>query len=93
VRLPPWRQPLTYTFAVTFTGHNRYMVLRRFGDLPKALAAKSALDASGIDSFVADENTSRMILSNLGGIRLFVRQSDVEAATAVLSGMGPRLVI
>jgi hypothetical protein len=68
---------------------NRYIVLRSFGDLPEALAAKSALDASGIQSFLADENAVRMMLSNLGGVRLYVKESDAKAAAAVLGGSGP----
>ena len=74
-----------YTLAVASDDPDRYVVLRQFRDLPEALAAKSALDSSGIESFIADENTVSLVSSNLGGIRLFVRQSDAEAAAAMLS--------
>ena len=60
------------------TDPNSYVVLRRFVDLEQALAAKSVLDASGIDSYLADENAIRMMISNLGGVRLFVRQPEAE---------------
>ena len=70
--------------------HDQYVVVRRFIDLPQALAAKSALHSSGIESFLADENASRIMLSNLGGIRLFVKHSDAEAAAVALVGAEPQ---
>jgi len=72
------------------TDPNSYVVLRRFVDLEQALAAKSVLDASGIDSYLADENAIRMMISNLGGVRLFVRQPEAETAAAVLSSGSPQ---
>ena len=72
------------------TDPNSYVVLRRFVDLEQALAAKRVLDASGIDSYLADENAIRMMISNLGGVRLFVRQPEAETAAAVLSSGSPQ---
>jgi hypothetical protein len=69
---------------------NPYLLFRRFVDLEQALAAKTALDASGIDCYLADEHAVRLMISNLGGIRLFVRQSDAEAAAVLLAGDGPQ---
>lgn len=62
--------------------------IRRYRDQPEALLARSVLESSGIPCFLRDENTIRMewIWSNyMGGIRLQVAASDVEAAEAILS--------
>lgn len=67
-----------------------YVVVRRFVDLKEALVAKSALESSGIESSVADENTIHLIGSHLGGVRLFVRKPDVEAASTLLEKAGPQ---
>ena len=63
------------------------VTIRRFRDLPEALLAKGALDAAGIQSFLADENMVRMqwfISSGIGGIRLQVKKEEVEEALSVL---------
>jgi hypothetical protein len=55
--------------------------------LPEALLAKSILESAGIESFLGDQNIIRMdwFLSNaLGGVKLRVREEDVEVATALL---------
>ena len=62
--------------------------LRRYRDQAEALLARSVLESAGIESFLLNENTIRndWLWSNLlGGIRLQVATSDVEAAEAVLS--------
>jgi hypothetical protein len=62
--------------------------LRQYMTLPEALLAKSILDSAGIESFLGDQNIIRMdwFLSNaLGGVKLRVREEDVEAATALLN--------
>jgi hypothetical protein len=62
--------------------------LRQYMTLPEALLAKSILDSAGIESFLGDQNIIRMdwFLSNaLGGVKLRVREKDVEAATALLN--------
>jgi hypothetical protein len=67
-----------------------YVVVRRFVDLQEALVAISALESSGIESYVADENTIYLIGSHLGGVRLFVRKSDVDATSTLLEKAGPQ---
>jgi hypothetical protein len=62
--------------------------LRQYMTLPEALLAKSILDSAGIESFLGDQNIVRMdwFLSNaLGGVKLRVREEDVEAAAALLN--------
>jgi hypothetical protein len=63
------------------------VTIRRFRDLPEALLAKGALEAAGIESFLADENIVRMdwfISGGVGGIRLQVKKEDAEEALSVL---------
>ncbi len=67
--------------------NQRFLVLRRFRDLPDALLFKSILDSADIECFLADENTIRMdwLWSNLlGGIKLCVRKLDADAASSLL---------
>lgn len=64
------------------------VMVRRYRDLPEASIAKSILDSAGIDSFLIDGNMVRLdwFYSNLvGGVKLFVRQEDEEAADKLLS--------
>jgi Putative prokaryotic signal transducing protein len=75
---------------VVLTDPNAYVMLRRFLDLEQALAAKALLDSLGIDSYLADEHTIRMMISNLGGVRLFVRRSDAETAATLLDQADPQ---
>lgn len=66
----------------------RLIKLRQFRDLPNALLAKSILDSAGIECFLGDENMVRMnwFWSNLlGGVKLWVRQGDADAATNLLN--------
>jgi hypothetical protein len=61
--------------------------LRQYMTLPEALLAKSILESAGIESFLGDQNIIRMdwFLSNaLGGVKLRVREEDVEVATSLL---------
>jgi hypothetical protein len=63
------------------------VTLWRYRDLPGALIARSKLDAEGFDCFLADDNIVRLdwFWSNLvGGVRLRVREDDVEPALEVL---------
>ena len=63
------------------------VMVGRYLFLPDAQIAKSILDSAGIESFLADENLVRMdwLYSNLiGGIKLFVRYEDAEAAKKLL---------
>jgi hypothetical protein len=65
---------------MTSADPGQLVVVRRFWTLQEALAAKGVLDTSGIESFIADEHVISMTTSNLGGVRLFVKQSDAETA-------------
>jgi hypothetical protein len=67
--------------------NQRFLVLRRFRDLPDALLFDSILDSAAIECFLADENTIRMdwFWSNfLGGIKLCVRKADADSASSLL---------
>jgi hypothetical protein len=64
------------------------VMVRRYRDLPDASIAKSILDSAGIESYLIDGNMVRLdwFYSNLvGGVKLFVRQQDAEAADKLLS--------
>jgi len=64
------------------------VTLAHFRDVPEALLAQGKLESAGIDSLLADDNLVRMdwLLSNaIGGIRLQVRQDDLESARGVLN--------
>ena len=61
--------------------------IRKFRDLPEALLAKGAIESSGIECFLADENIVRMdwFISNfVGGIKLQVHPQNEAAALEVL---------
>ncbi|MGA7616165.1 MAG: DUF2007 domain-containing protein [Thermoanaerobaculia bacterium] len=63
------------------------VLIARFVSIPDAEGARSALGASGVEAFLADENMVAMnwLYSNaIGGIRLFVRREDAERAREVL---------
>jgi hypothetical protein len=62
-------------------------MIRRFRDLPEALLAKTSLESTGIECFLADENIVRIdwFWSNLlGGAKLHVRTEDADAALEIL---------
>ena len=68
--------------------NQRFIVLRRFRDMPDAFLFSSILDSADIECYLADENTIRMdwFWSNfLGGIKLCVRKMDTEAASSLLN--------
>jgi hypothetical protein len=65
------------------------VTIRQFRDLPEALLAKGCLESAGIECFLRDDNLVRLdwFISNfVGGIKLCVRQEDVENAQALLNG-------
>jgi len=67
--------------------NQRFIVLRRFRDLPDAFLFGSLLDSAGIECYLADENTIRMdwFWSNfLGRIKLCVRNADADTALSLL---------
>jgi hypothetical protein len=62
-------------------------VVRKFGSYSEALIAKTCLDGSGIECVLADENVlgaNPFLSIVLGGVRLFVKQSDFSEATKLL---------
>ena len=66
----------------------KWIVLRRFRDLPEAILAKGSLESSGIECVLTDENMVRLdwfISNGIGNVKLNVKPEDVEAAEAVLS--------
>jgi hypothetical protein len=72
--------------------NQRFIVLRRFRDLPDAFLFGSLLDSAGIECYLADENTIRMdwLWSNLlGRIKLCVRNVDADTASSLLDQSVP----
>lgn len=66
---------------------NDLCVVRAFTSFSEALIARGLLDYSGVSCHLADEITlgSNPMLSHaLGGVRLFVRQSELNDATKLL---------
>jgi hypothetical protein len=69
-------------------GFRTLRTIRRYRDLSEALIAHSALESSGVESFVQDANFVRLdwgVSNAIGGIRLQVSEADVETAEAVLT--------
>ena len=72
--------------------NQRFIVLRRFRDLPDAFLFGSLLASAGIEFYLADENTIRMdwFWSNLlGRIKLCVRKSDADTASSLVGQSVP----
>jgi len=66
------------------------VTIRLFIGLPDALLAKGSLESAGIESFLADDNVARLIVSNsIGGIRLRVRPEDAADAKELLDLPAP----
>jgi hypothetical protein len=62
--------------------------IRRYRDLSEALVARAVIESAGIFCFLKDENLVRLdwqVSNFIGGIRLQVAASDVEAASDILS--------
>jgi ribosomal protein L37AE/L43A len=75
--------------AITETAYEnlRFIVLRRFRDMPDAFLFSSILDSAGIESYLADGNLIRMDwfwCDFLGRIKLCVGNADAEAALNLL---------
>src|SRR6202049_5208465 len=69
-----------------------FVILRRYRDLPDAVVVKSILDFSGIECFLTDENLIRMDWfwsGLLGGVKLCVRQQDIEEAQNLIDQSPP----
>lgn len=63
------------------------VAVRSFRDLNEALLAKGSVESAGIECSLRDENMVRLdwFISNMiGGVKLMVRPTDVEAALEVL---------
>lgn len=63
------------------------VTIAHFRDLPEALLAKGALESSGINCFLIDDNVVRMdwfYANAIGGIRLQVEELDVGSAQEIL---------
>jgi predicted Zn-ribbon and HTH transcriptional regulator len=69
------------------------VTIRSFRELAEAMLAKGMLDSAGIECFLVDDNTGRMlgIISNvIGGIRMKVNRVDAEAAMTLLEEPIPK---
>ncbi len=63
------------------------VTVKTFREIHEAMLAKGMLDSTGIECFLVDDNTGRMLgfISNvIGGIRVQVNKVDAEAARALL---------
>ena len=63
------------------------VTIQRFRELSEALLAKGMLNSAGVECFLVEENTGRMLgfISNvIGGIRMQVNRVDAESAMALL---------
>jgi hypothetical protein len=68
------------------------VTIQSFRELSQAMLAKGMLNSAGIECFLMDDNTGRMLgfISNvIGGIRMKVNKVDAEAATALLEQLIP----
>jgi len=74
------------------TEQTQFVIFRRYRDLPEALSVKSMLDSEGIDCVLSDENLVRMDWfwsGLLGGVKLWVRQQDVDQAQELTDQSSP----
>jgi hypothetical protein len=66
---------------------NTPVVLRQYRDMPEAISDRMVLEAAGIQCYLANENMVRTdwLWSNLlGGMKLLVKQSDMEDAAKLI---------
>lgn len=71
------------------------VTIQSFRDLSEAMLAEGMLNSAGIECFLVDDNTGRMLgfISNvIGGIRMKVNKADAEAATKLLEQLIPESV-
>ncbi|WP_353068149.1 DUF2007 domain-containing protein [Tunturibacter empetritectus] len=64
------------------------VTVRRYRDLSEAIVARAVLESAGIFCFLKDENLVRLdwqVSNFIGGIRLQVASTDVDAAEEILS--------
>ena len=72
------------------------ITIRRYRDLSEALVARAVIESAGIFCFLKDENLVRLewqISNFIGGIRLQVAASDVDAANDILSQPIPNEIV
>jgi hypothetical protein len=63
------------------------VLLAQYVNVSEAMVAKSILESAGIESFLANSNIVHMywLIPNVfGGVKLFVRTDDLEAADGIL---------
>jgi hypothetical protein len=60
------------------------VTIRQFGNMSDALLAQGCLDSAGIESFLADVNTTRFEWPITRGMRLQVDADDASTAIALL---------
>ncbi len=76
-------------------GEDQLFVIRTFRNEMEARVAEAVLDANGIDSSIVGDNAAGMLpyLNAMHPIRLVVKESDIDAALALLDspmeGDGP----
>lgn len=74
--------------AIRATLSSMWVVIRRFATIGEAESARSALEAAGIPSDIADENTIAIdwLYSNaLGGVKVLVEEQNAAEADEVLT--------
>jgi len=75
--------------GLTFADYRDLVTVRSFRDLSEAIVARNAIESAGIFCILQDENFARVYSSWesnwMGGLRLQVDASDVEAAEAILT--------
>jgi hypothetical protein len=64
--------------------HENLVTIAKYHFVDMAQIAKLTLMSKGIDSFLADEFMSTYLPIAMGGIRLQVRECDVERAKEIL---------
>ncbi len=70
---------------------DQLFVIRTFSNDMDARLAEAVLDANGIDSSIIGDNAAGMLpyLNAMHPIRLVVKESDVDAALALLDSAAP----
>ena len=84
VALPPNRR---YDAGAMRQMDSAPVLLAQYANVSEAMMAKSILESAGIESFLANSNIVHMyaLIPNLfGGVKLFVRADDLEAADGIL---------
>ena len=74
------------------TENSAPVLLAQYFNVLEAMLAKSILESAGIESFLANSNIARLygLIPNIfGGLKLFVRSDDLEAAKSILEQTPP----